>query len=36
MAGRAVANTGETTAYRKNIAGVIPGCFSVFWGVKRT
>src|SRR5204863_182847 len=26
----------QTTAYRKNIAGVIPGCFTVFWGVKRT
>ena len=26
----------QTTAFRKNIAGVIPGCFTVFWGVKRT
>jgi len=26
----------QATAYRKNIAGMIPGCFSVFWGVKRT
>jgi peptide/nickel transport system substrate-binding protein len=25
----------QTTAYRKDITGVIPGCFTVFWGVKR-
>jgi peptide/nickel transport system substrate-binding protein len=25
----------QTTAYRKDIAGAIPGCFTVFYGVKR-
>jgi peptide/nickel transport system substrate-binding protein len=25
----------QTTAYRKDITGVIPGCFTVFYGVKR-
>ena len=26
----------QTTAYRKELTGIIPGCFTVFWGVKRT
>jgi peptide/nickel transport system substrate-binding protein len=25
----------QTTAYRKDLTGIIPGCFAVFWGVKR-
>jgi peptide/nickel transport system substrate-binding protein len=25
----------QTTAYRKDLSGIIPGCFTVFWGVKR-
>jgi peptide/nickel transport system substrate-binding protein len=25
----------QTTAHRKDITGAIPGCFTVFWGVKR-
>ena len=25
----------QTTAYRKELSGIIPGCFTVFWGVKR-
>src|SRR5205814_881503 len=25
----------QTTAYRKDLTGIIPGCFTVFWGVKR-
>jgi peptide/nickel transport system substrate-binding protein len=25
----------QTTAYRKGLSGIIPGCFTVFWGVKR-
>jgi peptide/nickel transport system substrate-binding protein len=25
----------QTTAYRKELTGIIPGCFTVFWGVKR-
>jgi len=26
----------QTTAYRKGLTGIIPGCFTVFWGVRRT
>jgi peptide/nickel transport system substrate-binding protein len=25
----------QTTAYRKELTGIIPGCFTVFWGVRR-
>ena len=25
----------QATAYRKGLTGIIPGCFTVFWGVKR-
>jgi peptide/nickel transport system substrate-binding protein len=25
----------QTTTYRKDLSGIIPGCFTVFWGVKR-
>jgi len=25
----------QTTAYRKNLIGVLPGCFTVFYGVSR-
>ncbi len=25
----------QTTAYRKELSGIIPGCFTVFWGVRR-
>jgi peptide/nickel transport system substrate-binding protein len=25
----------QATAYRKDLAGVLPGCFPVFWGVRR-
>jgi hypothetical protein len=25
----------QTTAYRKNLTGIIPGCFTVFYNVKR-
>ncbi|HYU11634.1 MAG TPA: ABC transporter substrate-binding protein [Stellaceae bacterium] len=25
----------QTTAYRKDLTGIIPGCFTVFWGVHR-
>jgi len=25
----------QTTAYRKGLTGIIPGCFTVFWGVRR-
>jgi peptide/nickel transport system substrate-binding protein len=25
----------QTTAYRKELTGIIPGCFTVFWGVQR-
>lgn len=25
----------QTTAYRNGLSGIIPGCFTVFWGVKR-
>jgi peptide/nickel transport system substrate-binding protein len=25
----------QTTAYRKNLRGIIPGCFNVFYGVER-
>src|SRR6266566_3243481 len=26
----------QTTAYRKDLTGITPGCFTVFWGVRRT
>jgi len=26
---------GQTTAYRKGLTGIIPGCFTVFYNVKR-
>ncbi|MGC2412954.1 MAG: ABC transporter substrate-binding protein [Stellaceae bacterium] len=26
----------QTTAYRKGLTGIIPGCFTVLWGVQRT
>ena len=26
----------QTTAYRKGLTGITPGCFTVFWGVRRT
>ena len=25
----------QSTAYRKDLLGVIPGCFAVFWGIRR-
>jgi peptide/nickel transport system substrate-binding protein len=25
----------QPTAYRKELSGIIPGCFTVFWGVQR-
>jgi len=25
----------QTTAYRKDLTGIVPGCFAIFWGVKR-
>src|SRR5690349_9967673 len=25
----------QTTAYRKDLTGIIPGCFATFWGVRR-
>jgi peptide/nickel transport system substrate-binding protein len=25
----------QSTAYRKDLVGVLPGCFAVFWGVRR-
>jgi peptide/nickel transport system substrate-binding protein len=25
----------QTTAYRKDLTGIVPGCFATFWGVKR-
>jgi ABC-type transport system substrate-binding protein len=25
----------QTTAYRKGVTGIIPGCFTVFYNVKR-
>jgi hypothetical protein len=25
----------QTTAYRKSLMGIIPGCFTVFYNVKR-
>ena len=25
----------QTTAYRKDLTGIIPGCFAAFWGVRR-
>ena len=25
----------QTTAYRKELTGIVPGCFTVFWGVRR-
>jgi len=24
----------QSTAYRKDLLGVIPGCFAVFWGIR--
>jgi peptide/nickel transport system substrate-binding protein len=26
----------QTTAYRRDLAGVLPGCFTVFYGVSRS
>ena len=25
----------QSTAYRKDLLDVLPGCFSVFWGIRR-
>jgi len=25
----------QATAYRKDLTGIIPGCFATFWGVRR-
>ena len=25
----------QTTAYRKDLTGIVPGCFATFWGVRR-
>jgi len=25
----------QATAYRKDMVGVLPGCFATFWGIRR-